>query len=152
MFKKILVCFLAVLITVLPNPSVAAELEGKVTSLSLDEKAPYAGVLLDPIAASKMVVNQKYFRSEIELKLRKEFQKELADKRMAYDLLKVDHDSLSKLHESLITIKNTQIQQLQTALKDEISDDHTEWWVFAGITVGIALSIAVFYASIEITK
>lgn len=152
MFKKILVLLLTALIVLLPAQAAAEEIQGKVTSLALDQKAPYAGVLLDPIAASKMVINQKYLRSEIELELRKEFQKDLADKRMSYDLLKVEHDSLSKLHEELILIKNTQIDQLQTALKEEVSSDYTEWWVFGGVAIGIALSIAVFYASVEIAK
>tara|TARA_R110000751_G_scaffold132779_5_gene235340 strand:+ start:721 stop:1179 length:459 start_codon:yes stop_codon:yes gene_type:complete len=152
MLKKILALFLAILILLLPVQVSAEELQGKVTSLELDQRSPYAGILLDPIAASRMIVNQKYLRSEIELELRKEFQKDLADKRMAYNLLRVEHNSLSKLHEDLITIKNTQIQQLQTALKDEISDDHTEWWVFGGVAIGIALSIAAFYASVQITK
>ena len=71
---------------------------------------------------------------------------------MAHSLLKIDYDSLRKLHEDLLIIKNTQIQQLQTALKDEVADDHTEWWVFGGVVVGIALSIAVFYTSVEIVK
>jgi hypothetical protein len=152
MFKKIIAFFLAILIIFLPAHAAADELQGKVTSLALDQKAPYAGILLDPIAASKMVVNQKYLRAEIELELRKEFQEDLADKRMAYDLLKVEYDSLSKLHEELLIIKDTQIEQLQVALKDEISSDHTEWWALGGVAIGIALSIAVFYASVEIAK
>ena len=67
MFKKILACFISALIILLPFEVNAEELEGKVTSLSLNEKAPYAGVLLDPIAASKMIIDQRYLRLEIEL-------------------------------------------------------------------------------------
>ena len=58
------------MMVIIPSISIASELEGKVTSLSLNEKAPYAGVLLDPIAASKMIVDQKYTKAEIELTLR----------------------------------------------------------------------------------
>ena len=76
MTKKIIACFVAALIILIPLQTNAEELQGTVTSLSLDEKAPYAGVLLDPIAASKMLVDQRYLRIEIELQLRKEFQKE----------------------------------------------------------------------------
>ena len=96
MTKKIIACFVAALIILIPLQTNAEELQGTVTSLSLDEKAPYAGVLLDPIAASKMLVDQRYLRIEIELQLRKEFQKDLSEKRMAFDLLKIDYESLKK--------------------------------------------------------
>ena len=77
MLKSTIACFISILIVLIPTQVSAQGLEGKVTSLSLDEKAPYAGVLLDPIAASKMIVDQKYLRAEIELELRKEFQEQL---------------------------------------------------------------------------
>ena len=97
MMRKVIACLVAVAIFLFPLQVNAEALQGRVTSLAVDEEAPYAGVLLDSVAASKMIVDQKYLRIEIELQLRKEFQKELADKRMAYDLLKVDHDSLKLL-------------------------------------------------------
>jgi hypothetical protein len=151
MFKKILICFISIAIAFIPLQATAQELEGKVTALSLDEKAPYSGVLLDPIAASKMIVDQKYLKSELELSLRKEFQQDLANKRLAYDLLKVEYDSLSKLHKDLIGVKEAQIQDLQVALKDEL-DDNSHWWMAGGVAAGIILSVAVFYASVEIVQ
>ena len=90
MIKKIISCFVALTMFLLPIQAKAEELQGTVTSLALDERAPYAGILLDPVAASKMLVDQKYLRIEIELELRKEFQKDLAEKTMAFDLLKVE--------------------------------------------------------------
>ena len=152
MFKKILVCFISALIIIVPIEINAEELEGKVTSLSLDEKAPYAGVLLDPIAASKMVVDQKYLRLEIELELRKEFQQDLANKRLAFDLLKVEHDSLKKIHKDIVLLRDKQINDLNILLKEEMSDDYTEWWVIGGVALGIVLSVSVFYASVEVVK
>ena len=99
-----------------------------------------------------MIVDQKYLRMEIELELRKEFQKDLADKRMAYDLLRIDYDSLKKIHEETIKIKEQQINDLNLMLKEEMKPNHTEWWVLGGVTIGILLSVAVFYASVEIAK
>ena len=154
MIKKLIASLvsLAVLLAPLPAYSSEADLQGRVTSLSLDDPAPYSGVLLDAIAASKMLVDKKYLRIEIELQLRKEFQKDLAEKRMAYDLLKVDHDSLRKIHDQTIIIKEKQINDLNLMLKEEMQPEHTEWWLFGGVAVGIALSVLVFYASVEIAK
>ena len=140
MYKKILTSFVIFMFILAPFRAQAQELEGQVTALSLNEKAPFSGVLLDPIAASKMIVDQKFLKSEIELKLRKEFQKELSDKRLAFDLLKVDHDSLRKIHD------------LNLLLKEEMSNDNSHWWTFGGMAAGIVLSLAVFYASVEIAN
>jgi len=152
MFKKALVYFISALIILGPGQVHAEEIEGKVTSLSLNEAAPYAGVLLDPIAASKMLVDQKYLKMEIELELRKEFQKELSDKRLAFDLLQTEYDALKKIHEETSLLKDQQINNLNEFLKEEMGDDHAEWWVATGLGLGIVLSIAVFYASVEVVK
>ena len=152
MFKKILVLVLSSFLVILPNKAYAEELEGKVTSIALNEEAPYAGILLDPVAASKMVVNQKYLRSEIELELRKEFQKELANKRMAFDLLKIEHDSLKKVYDQTILLRDQQIHDLNKLLMEEMSNDYSEWWILGGVAIGIVLSVAVFYASVEVAK
>lgn len=136
----------------MPSPTAAEEIQGTVTSLSLGEEAPYSGVLLDPVAASKMIIDQKYLRSEIELSLRKEFQQELASKRLAFDLLKVEHDSLKKVHEQTVLLRDQQIDNLNNLLQEEMGDDYTEWWVIGGVALGIVLSVVTFYASVEVAK
>lgn len=151
--KKIISCFLVWTMCLLPIQVNAEELQGTVTSLAIDEKAPYAGVLLDPIAASKMLVDKKYLKIEIELELRKEFQRDLAEKTMTLNLLKVDYDFLKKVHEETLTVKEKQINDLNLLLREEMSkEDHSGWWIFGGITAGILLSLGVFYASVEIAK
>ena len=152
MIKQFLVCTLVLALSVLPLQAHAEELQGSVTALSIGDPAPYAGVLLDPIAASKMIVDQKYLRAEIELDLRKSFQQELADKRLSFDLLKVNYDSLKTIHEETLALKNEQINDLNLLLKEEMSNNSSNWGVFGGMAAGIVLSIAVFYASVEIAK
>ena len=143
---------MALLIFLVPLQVQAEELEGTVTSLSFNDRAPYAGILLDPIAASKMLIDKKYTRIEIELELRKEFEKNLAEKTMAYDLLKVDYDSLRKIHEETLLVKEKHISDLNILLKEEMKPYYSEWWIFGGVTIGILLSLGVFYASVEIAK
>jgi hypothetical protein len=150
--KKCISLFMALLIFLVPLQVQAEELEGTVTSLSFNDRAPYAGILLDPIAASKMLIDKKYTRIEIELELRKEFEKNLAEKTMAYDLLKVDYDSLRKIHEETLLVKEKHISDLNILLKEEMKPDHSEWWIFGGVAIGILLSLGVFYASVEIAK
>ena len=152
MFNKFIAIVVSAMIVIAPTSVSAQDLEGKVTSLELNQEAPYAGILLDPIAASKMIVDRKYVSKEIELNLRKEFQKELSDKTLSLNLVEAELTSLRDLHKRTIELKDNQIDQLQTALKNEISDDYTEWWVVGGVAIGILLSVAVFYASVEIAR
>ena len=151
---KSLSVFLSFLLVILPIYAHAEPLtpDGRVTNLEKNGKAPYAGILLDPIAASKMLIDQKYLKLEVELTLRKQFHQDLSSKRLAYDLLKVEHDSLLNYHTNSIKLKDQHIANLDQMLKDEIGSQYTHWWVVGGVALGIILSIGVFYASIEIAK
>ena len=71
---------------------------------------------------------------------------------MAYDLLRVDYDSLKKIQEETLVLKEKQVNDLNLLLKEEMRPDHSQWWVLGGATAGILLSIAVFYASVEIAR
>ena len=149
---SVILCFSLIFLPMVVKAE-EVKLNGQVTSLKLGQKAPYAGILLDPTAASKMFVDQKYAKLEIELSLRKEFARQLADKRLAFDLLKVEHDSLKKIHQETLKIRDQQINALDIALKKELGkNDNSEWWLAGGVVIGIVLSIAVFYASVEVVK
>ena len=158
MFFKFLSIFTAFALVFVPfhayssTPSQPA-LQGKVTSVLKGAKAPYSGILLDPLAASKMLVDQKFTRLEIELELRKEFQKQLSTRSLSLDLLKADYSSLKKIHEETIKLKNKRITDLDVMLKKEMSRPNTsQWWLAGGVVIGIVLSVAVFYASVEISR
>ena len=155
MFSRILISLLALQLVILPV-AVKAETTpistGRVVDLKKGEKAPYAGILLDPVAASKMLVNERFIRIETELKLRKEFSLELSRKALAFDLLKTEHDALRKIHVDTLKIKEQQIADLNELVRKQASSDHSEWWLAGGVIIGIALSIAVFYASVEVAK
>tara|TARA_A100001515_G_scaffold83149_1_gene65924 strand:+ start:258 stop:731 length:474 start_codon:yes stop_codon:yes gene_type:complete len=157
MFFKFLSVFTALMLITAPIHAHASEsplpLQGKVTSISKGAKSPYSGILLDPLAASKMLVDKKFIRLEVELTLRKEFQKQLATQSLSLDLLKADYSSLKKIHEETMKLKNKRIADLDVMLKQQMSkSNNSEWWLAGGIVIGIALSIAVFYASVEISR
>ena len=75
MFNRLVALFSVLLILLLPLQVKASETSGKVTSLTSGQKAPFSGILLDPLAASKMLTDSKYLKMELELSLRKEFEK-----------------------------------------------------------------------------
>ena len=155
MFFRILTIVLSlqlVLIPVVVKAEEAPSPAGKVTDLQKGQKAPYAGILLDPIAASKMIVNDKYVKLETELRLRKEFSLDISKKALAFDLLKTEYDSLKKIHVETLKLKEQQITDLNELVRKQASSDHNQWWLAGGVVIGIVLSIAVFYASVEVAK
>ena len=154
MFSKILISLISIQLVMMPALA-RAETDppaGKVTNLQKGQQAPYAGVLLDPVAASKMIVNERFIRLETELSLRKEFSLEFSRKALAFDLLKTEHDTLRNIHQQTLKIKEQQIADLNVLLRKQASSDNTEWWLAGGVVIGIVLSIAVFYASVEVAK
>ena len=155
MFSKILaviITFLIILTPVQATGQEVEELKGKVTSVNKGDAAPYAGILLDEIASAKMIADKKYASLELQLKLRKEFAQEFATKKMAYDLIKTDYDSLQKTHTELMKIKEDQITHLNKLLKDEMGPDYSSLWFAGGIVAGIIVSVAIFFAATEIKQ
>jgi hypothetical protein len=148
----VLICTFLVATPSLSKANEGAPLEGRVSAISKNDRAPYSGILLDSIAASKMMVDKKYLKMEIELDVRKEFQKELAEMRLASDLLRIELESQKKLFLETNKLKDEQIVNLNNSLAEEMSSDYSEWWILGGIAIGIVLSISVFYASVEVAK
>ena len=65
MFRRIIAVLVALSLIIVPTVAFAeSPLDGRVYSIEKDEKAPYAGILLDGIAASKMITDKKYLRTE----------------------------------------------------------------------------------------
>ena len=153
MLKKITAVFVALCVFLIPV-EVWAEttpLDGKVYAISKNEKAPFEGILLDGIAASKMIVNKKYVKSEIELELRKEFQVRLADATLSLELLKADHEALKKIHTDTLALREQEIKDLNKALKEEM-EDYSHAWFAGGMVIGIVVSIGIFFAAAEASK
>jgi len=123
--------------------------DGKVTSVSSGETAPYSGILLDSIAGAKFIAKSKYCSAETELRLQKQFESQLINKQLKIDLLQIQYDTLKDTHEQLSIQKEKEIVQLNEIIKDEI-DDHSHWWFAGGIVAGVLLSIGIFYAAVEV--
>ena len=152
MFKKAFTIFLTICFVCATTTATANELEneeGRVTSISAGEDAPFSGILLDSIAGAKFIAKSKYCSEELEIKLRKEFQLEMNNKQLAFDLLQGQYTTLQNTHSQLMIQKEKEIIQLNEIIKDEI-DDHSHWWFAGGIIAGVILSIGIFYAAVEV--
>ena len=113
-FAKILAVLLSVLMVYIPSvvyagqqdPDDSLDLNGRLTYLGKNQRTPYAGVLFDITAATKLKLDKQFaalkFKLELDFKL-----KELETRyKLKLDTLQVTHDSLKTKTDSLLKIKN----------------------------------------------
>ena len=117
---------------------------GKITGLNYGQKAPYTGVLLNSIAAAKLLTDKRFSDEQWKLKLQYELAKESARLNLIIETQKVSYEFLQKKHKTLIDIKNNEIKRLSQIVFN--TNDYSIWWASGGIVVGISLTIAVAYA------
>ena len=152
MLNKILSLLTAACLVFAPTHAIADELilppKGKITGLNYQQKAPYSGVLLNSIAAAKLLTDHKYLDKQWELRLKYELAKERSKLNLIIETQKVTYASLKEKHNTLIDIKDKEIERLTKLAEND--NDYSVWWATGGVLVGIALTISVVYAVHEV--
>jgi len=116
----------------------------KITSLQKDQKAPYAGVLLNSIAAAKIFTEKDFSTTECDLRVKYEVDKALARTHLLLEITKASMESMEAKYTTLLQIKNKEIERL-SKITSEIND-YSTLWAAGGVVVGIGLTLAVVYA------
>ena len=137
---KTLFFFLFFLVIFLTNVFAA----GKSTTLKKDQKAPFAGTLLDAKAIAEILAQTKKLKDELKLKLTQQKEKLKIEHDFKYNLLKADFSSLEKRSKDLIILKDGELVRLQKlALKRP--GRHSHWFFAGGVVVGVGVAIAITY-------
>ncbi len=147
----LMLSFIIVMLPITVKAQEIDELKGRIVPINKNEKAPFSGVLLDTVAASKVTIDKKYSLLESKLKLDFELKKLKAEYQLKIDSLQLSHDTLKLKTDSLINIKNDEITRLQDLVKKD-PNDHTQWWFAGGVAIGIVVSIGIFFAAVEVAK
>ncbi len=145
------ISFLLISILVLLQPLSALAQSPTVTDLEKGQIAPYSGVLFNPEAAAQLLAQQKYADAECELKIDLELDKLGAQMDLINESLKVSLRATENKYDSIIKIKNDEIDRL-TSLAINSDADYTHWWTAGGFVVGALVSLAIFYAAVETSK
>jgi hypothetical protein len=119
---------------------------GDYESMEKGEKAPYDGLLFTNEAIIKIITN-KHLELD-KLKLDKDI--EIKKIQLDLDILKKQHDLETKitkdLNDNLLKLKQDRIDSLEGSKKwDDIK-------ILGALTLGIVLSVTVFYAAVQISK
>jgi len=159
MKNKFLALLLSVVLICLPLRAYAGETDpddslisnGKVTVLSQGAKAPYTGILFDIPAATKIRLDKEFAQKEFELKLDLEKKLLTTEHNLKLNALQIQHDTLKSKTDTLLAIKNDEINRLQELLKDS-PNDWNNWFFAGGVIAGVLLSVGIFYAAVEIGR
>jgi hypothetical protein len=145
------ISFILISILVLLQPLSALAQSPTVTDLEEGQTAPYSGVLFNPEAAAQLLAQQKYADAECELKIDLEIDKLGAQMDLINESLKVSLRATENKYDSIIQIKNDEINRL-TDLAVNSDADYTHWWTAGGFVVGALVSLAIFYAAVETSR
>ena len=145
------ISFLLISILALLQPLSALAQSPTVTDLEKGQVAPYSGVLFNPEAAAQLLAQQKYADAECELKIDLELDKLGAQMDLINESLKVSLRATESKYDSIIKIKNDEIDRL-TDLAINSDADYTHWWTAGGFVVGALVSLAIFYAAVETSR
>ena len=139
---------------IFPTPLFAQETPSeppKIVDLKKDEKAPFAGVLLNPTAGAQMLANQKFTEAGCKLKVDYEMKKIKAQHDLMMESLKISMNASENKYTSLLKIKDQEVERLSTIALDR-PNDHSHWWAAGGFLVGALVSIGIFYAASQANK
>ena len=126
----------------------------RLTGIEKGEAAPFDGVLLNMSAAAQLFVENtdKNKLLECNLKLDKGLELQKAEYDLKLNILQVHLDAVDQKYKEILIIKNAEIDDLYETLKKNQGGDYHEFWLAGGVLVGIATSILIFYAAVEVQK
>tara|TARA_R110002110_G_scaffold69713_2_gene187901 strand:- start:6570 stop:6980 length:411 start_codon:yes stop_codon:yes gene_type:complete len=123
----------------------------KVAEIKQGQKAPYNGILYDYEANAVLLASKEKGQLECSLRLNHSLAKEKAKCDMLTSTVKASLDATAKKYDAILKIKNDQIDHLQK-ITLERPDRYNNWWFAGGFIGGVALSLGIFYAAVQVQK
>ncbi len=121
----------------------------KIKPMNKGEVAPFAGVLFNSTAVAQSIAEKEYNAEQCRLRTEHLEQKEKAKCDLLVSTVKVEVDFLQKKYDSILKIKDEEVNRLQKiALEKPNKNSH--WWFAGGMVAGIVTSVVIFYAAVEI--
>mgnify|MGYP003123589176 FL=1 len=116
----------------------------RIMGIEQGQAAPFAGVLLNSIAAAKIFTEKDFSQTQCDLRVKYEVDKEVARVNMLLETTRISMEAMDKRYTSLLEIKDKEIERLS-----EITSNTNDWsalWYAGGVLTGIGLTIAIVYA------
>jgi len=123
----------------------------KIKPMNQGEVAPFSGVLFNSEAVAQSIAEKEYNADQCRLRIGHIEQKEKIKCDLLVSTVKVEVDFLQKRFDSILKIKDDEVNRLQKIALDR-PNKNSHWWFAGGVVAGIITSIAIFYAAVEIRE
>ncbi len=133
------------------DPDDSLNINGRLMHIGKGEKTPFAGILFDIPAATKLKLDKQFMLLKFKLEFDFLKKKLTAEHSLVLSKLQIKHDTLQQRTNSLLKIKTEEINRLQSLIKKD-TRSYSQWWFVGGIVIGCLLSIGVYYAAVQASK
>lgn len=120
--------------------------DGKFTFIQELEPAPFTGTLFDPEATARLLANNKFLKEEYDLKLGFELDKQRAQYELKIDQLNITIDTERERYETTLSLKNTEIEQLNKIIAKKPGKNALLWGIIGGFVIGVGSTVGITYA------
>ena len=123
----------------------------KVITLAKNQKAPFAGTLLNPAAVAHTIAEKESVANQCALAKQYVEEREAAKCDLLVKTAETRIESVRLERDSIMGIKDEEIERLRKMALDR-PNRHNHWWFAGGVVAGIVTSITIFFASVEVVK
>ena len=123
----------------------------KVVTLAKDQRAPFAGTLLNSAAVAHTIAEKEAVTNQCKLTQEYIEQREKAKCDLLVATAGVRLEASKTALDSILKIKDEEIERLSKVALDR-PNKYNHWWFAGGVATGIITSIAIFYASVEVVN
>lgn len=124
-----------------------------IINLELGDIAPFAGVLLSPNAAAKIITDKKFEDLECDLRVNYELGLQQTRFKLELDTKDITIESWKERHESMMALKAAENQRLHDLVMKTSKQRAAAPWIFAGgMALGMALALGTFAAAVQVSK
>ena len=123
----------------------------KVVTLAKNQKAPFAGTLLNPAAVAHTIAEKESVANQCALAKQYVEERGAAKCDLLVKTAETRLESVRLERDSIMGIKDEEIERLRKMALDR-PNRHNHWWFAGGVVAGIVTSITIFFASVEVVK
>ena len=136
---------LILLISFVSTTALATPQTGRFSRVLEGNPVPFDSWCFDDVATAKIQVTAEFADERCKLRLDRELEKQHARYSLDIQNLNLRISSLVEENKNILTIKNQEIERLETAALKR-PGDYSVWWATGGVVVGVLSTIAIVFA------
>ncbi len=130
---------------------VRAQSAPKVVTLAKDQKAPFAGTLLNPAAVAHTIAEKEGVANQCKLTQEYIEKREKAKCDLLIATAAARLEATKTTLDSILAIKDEEIERLSKVALSR-PNRYNHWWFAGGVATGIITSITIFYAAVKVQE